>query len=451
MTLERSATVAKPAAATSSAARTAAPPPASRPADADNPAPAARTQPVTRPARRAIGRTPILFGLALVALALVVGGVAAYLLLPSATAVVTPREETIGPVSLRITASTEIDEPDLESGVVPAEVLSVTVDAQDSFPATGKRVEEKKAKGTVRFDNLDPTTPNTVAKGAIVSTASGVRFRTDARLTVPAAELVGLQIFPASASVKVTAVDAGPEGNVAANSILTIPRGEEPLFLKVTNPEPTAGGDRKEFPRVTQEDVDAALVALGVQLDTAFADKLEDPDLVAGDVTVFPETAELGDPTYTADPEALVGQEVPEFDLGASATGTVTTVDAAPVQVIAEAQLVASVEPGHLLVEGSSEISESPAIVEGDTITFPVVATARQVAILDPATLEALILGKPLADAQAILDGYGDAILEVWPDWVGTIPTIDDRVEVTVDGPVPDEPGVAPSTPAASP
>ena len=30
--------------------------------------------------------------------------------------------------------------------------------------------------------------------------------------------------------------------------------------------------------------------------------------------------------------------------------------------------------------------------------------------------------------------GSGDADLTVWPDWVGTVPTIDSRVEVTTPG-----------------
>ena len=36
----------------------------------------------------------------------------------------------------------------------------------------------------------------------------------------------------------------------------------------------------------------------------------------------------------------------------------------------------------------------------------------------------------PLADAKSILDGYGRAELAVWPDWVGTVPTLDARVDV---------------------
>lgn len=425
-------------------------PPPSRPPSGTSAA-AARTQPVARGGSRGIGRGAIAIGLAVVALAVVVGGVAAYLLLPSATAVVTPREETIGPVALRISASTEIDEPDVEAGLVPAEIATVSVQADDTFPATGKRVEEEKATGEVQFQNLDPTSSNTIAKGATVSTQSGIRFRTNRAVTVPAAELVGITIFPATADVGVTAVDPGPDGNVGSSAIQNVPRGENGLFLKVTNPQATSGGTREEFPRVTQEDVDAALAALTEQLGVAFRDRLDDEDLTTGDVSVFPETAALGPTTPTTDPTELVGQEVETFDLAATATGTVTTVDSTPVRAIAEARLEALVEPDHQMVDGSSEITEAPAEVEGDVITYPVVATARQIAILDPAALEAEILGKPLEEADAILSAYGDVDLKVWPDWVGTIPTIDSRVDVTVQGPTPSSGPSPAASPASSP
>ena len=45
-------------------------------------------------------------------------------------------------------------------------------------------------------------------------------------------------------------------------------------------------------------------------------------------------------------------------------------------------------------------------------------------------------MGKPLAQAREILATYGEADLTVWPDFVGTIPTIESRVEVSTTEPV---------------
>ncbi len=395
-------------------------------------------EPAARVARPAIGRTPVLMGLAVLALALIVGGAGAFLFLPTATALVTPRQASIGPVPLRITASTDATQPDADNLVVPARLITVPVEAADSFPATGKRVEQANATGAVRFDNLDPTSSNTIPKGSIVSTSSGVRFRTDSTVSVKRAKLVGFTIVPSQATVDVTAVDAGPAGNVEPNTIQTVPRGEEPILLRVTNPDATTGGSRTEFKRIKREDVDKAIAALTASLAAAFDAQLADPNLPGDASTVFPETKVLGAPVYSVDPATLVGQEVEAFDLAATASGTVVAVDTAPVQTVAEARITSSVDAGYALIDGSSTYEPAPAeIVEG-TITFPAVVTAREVLVLDTAAIKAEIMGKPLDQARQILATYGEAELTVWPEWVGTVPTLDSRVEVTTtDGATP--------------
>ncbi len=114
------------------------------------------------------------------ALVVLVGGVGAYVLLPSATIVVTPRARgRCNRSTLTVTADPTATAPDATSLVVPAVQVPLDVTVSDTFPATGKRVEETKATGQVRFSNLDFLRTNTVAGGSIVSTNAGVRFRTN--------------------------------------------------------------------------------------------------------------------------------------------------------------------------------------------------------------------------------------------------------------------------------
>ncbi|HEY8819165.1 MAG TPA: baseplate J/gp47 family protein, partial [Candidatus Limnocylindrales bacterium] len=360
-----------------------------------------------------------------------------------------PRQEPLGPVQMVITADTTATQADANARVIPASQVSVPVSVNDTFQATGKRVQLSNATGTVRFENLDPTASNRIASGSIVRTPSGIRFRTAVTVTVPAAALVGFQIFPSRASVKVTAVDGGTDGNVDANTIVVVPNGENPVFLKVTNPNPTIGGTSQEFARITQADVDGAMTALDTSLHEAFTEALAKPSLVSGGATVFPATGTLGTTKPTLDPATLVGQEIATFDLGLSATGTVITADTTPINGIADTQLRAAVKPDHELVAGSAGITVGGAVVTGQTVTFPVSATAKQVALLDPGTLKAKVLGKSVADAKAILSLYGDVRLTVSPDWTGSVPSFESRVDLTVQGAVPVEtPG--PSSPSGS-
>ncbi len=370
------------------------------------------------------------------ALVVLVAGVGTYLFLPAATIVVTPRADAVTPVALTIAADPAASEPDPERAVVPAEIVTVDVSVSETFQATGKRVEATKATAIVRFRNKDFTRSNTIPAGSVVSTNNGIRFTTDATIVVPRANIVGLQVFPKTATVAVTAVKAGPEGNVEPNTIVVIPKGEEPISLDVNNPDEGSGGTRTEFPKIAQEDIDAALAALQPALETAFRTRLGDPTIASPGATVFAATAVLGLATPSVDTATLLDQEVPTFELGLSATGTATAVDEGPVAEVAGARLAGTIDDGHRLVEGSVKVDVDPAIVSGGRVTFPVTATASQVPILDAAALKASILGLSLADARAALEPYGRVELSAWPDWVGSIPTIDGRVDLRVSGEV---------------
>jgi hypothetical protein len=66
-------------------------------------------------------------------------------------------------------------------------------------------------------------------------------------------------------------------------------------------------------------------------------------------------------------------------------------------------------------------------------VTFPVSATAQQVAVLDADDLRQQVLGKPLDEARALLAPYGTVEVTAWPDWVSAIPTLPDRVDVRIE------------------
>ena len=449
----RTARLERPPAAVAAAAATAGAAPGAADAAVGGSAVDAPATPVDALRRRFSGagiRTPWLVGGGILVLALLLAGIGAYVLLPSASVVVTPEPEAVGPIDLTVVADPGATQPDPAGRVVPADRLSIPVSVAGTFDATGTRVQLTKATGSVRFENRDPTSTNRIVAGSVVKTTAGIRFRTDETITVPRAELVGLTIFPARASVDVTAVDGGPESNVDAGEIVIVPANESPLFLKVINPAPTTGGEKQEFKRITQQDVDAAMSNLNGSLQAKFQESMSDPSLVQSGETVFATTGVLGDTTPTVALDSLVGKEVPTFDLGLSATGTVLAIDPSPVTSIARQQLESAVSPDHRMVAGSTDIEVGDAVVNGQSVSFPVTARAQQIAILDPAALKKQILGKPIAEARAILDAYGDVDLTVSPDWSGSVPGFESRVDLTVRNPVPIE-TPAPSGPVATP
>lgn len=433
------------------AARTAAPGPPGR--DRSEAAraigPTTGLAPVTgpRPPRGWRRRTVLLGAAAVLTLVALIGGVAGYLVLPTATVVVTPGTVDVGPVELPVRADPDVTEPDAAAGVVPATRSEWALSAEGAFPATGKRIEETKAGGSVRWQNCDPTRAYTIPKGTVVRTAAGLGFATldAAFLPVAPSTYQGNQLIVTCTkrSVDVTAAKAGPQGNVQAGTITVIPGAYNPTVISVTNPAATTGGMHTEFPKVTQKDVDAAVAALTEQLDAELATTAAaPPDLPAG-FTAVPETAARTDPVPTVDPATLVDQEVAEFALGLGSTASVLAFDGTQVQALAAAAVGGLVPAGYDLLPGSVAVELSAASAQDGIAVVPATARARAVRRVDAAEVRATVRGRTPAEARALLEPLGAVVITTWPDWVTTITTIDARLDVRVE-PLP-TPGPSPT------
>lgn len=370
---------------------------------------------------------------ALVILALLVAGVAAYVVLPSATVVVTPRVETLGPVSFTVHADPAATAVDATNGVIPAQRLSFDLSATDTFSATGQRVEQAAATGSVRWTNCDPTASYRIPAGSVVRTRNGVRFTTTEPVFLPVAGINGTTLDCQSNSAGIKAADPGPDGNVDANAITVPPSTYNGNVIRVTNPAPTTGGVKQTFPRIEKKDVDAAQAALRKELSSQLDAKLGEPGAVAEGTTVFPATKKVSAPEPDVDPASLVGEEQDSFELTLTATGTVVAVDEAPLDDVAAARMRSSIRAGNTLVDGSIHAEVGTPTVTGETVAFPVQASASQVANLDPATLREAVRGRSIEDARAALAPYGSADITTWPSWVGSIPTLDQRLDVRVE------------------
>jgi hypothetical protein len=398
------------------------------------PAPTVRV-PVLRSRRTPrIGMTALVIA-GIAVLALVALGVAGYVYLPSAEITLTPREEPIPPISMTVRADPDATATDAQAGVVPAQQLDVPAEVSDTFATKGRRVEESKATGSVTFESYNFLATNSIPAGSVVSTEGGIRFVTQRSITLPKATFVLPSVVPSRASVAVTAANAGIEGNVPANAIRVVPRGEDPEFTKVRNPDATTGGTHEEFPQVTQAEVTAALASLNAELGDAFnaavADTAANPP---EGTTVYPATAVMGDPAPTVDPATLVGQEVESFELGLTATGTVIAVDDSPVEGIARSRLLGNVGGGYRLVDGSIEITPGEPTVTNGVVSFPVSASAARVRVLDAADLLGRVKGRTVDEAKAALAPLGEVDITTWPDWVTAIPSIDSRVTLVIVG-----------------
>jgi hypothetical protein len=382
-------------------------------------------------------RTGVAVGIGVAVLVVVLlGGYLAVDLLPSATVILHPRAAEIGPLALTIEARSDVTAPDAEGLAIPAQRITFQLQATMPFTATGTKLVETKATGTVTFSNFDTGGANRIDAGAVVKTDAGIEFKTLATVTLPNATIqFPFTIVPSTSSVAVEALAAGPDGNVDNNTITTVPKGENKRLLQVTNTKATTGGASTHTTVISSQDVDTAKAAIDAALHADLERQLGDRTGVPVGVTLFPETKAVGDTTYGTDPATLVDTEAADFQIAATAEATVIAVDPAPLSSVAEARLRSKVTTGWTLLPGSIASEVGVPSAAGEVISYPVSVHGTQVRAFDQAALVNEIKGLVVGEARVRLLDYGDVDISVWPDWVSTIPTHTDRITFTIGDP----------------
>jgi hypothetical protein len=362
---------------------------------------------------------------------------AAYFLLPEARIAVTPRIETFGPLVFQVTADPDVSQP--AAGVIPAAWQQTTVEAQDTFDATGIKVSEQKASGAVTFSNRDIGKDVSIPKGSVVKTSSGVSFTTDAAVTVPNAVVKqdpsgNLILVPGTASVGITASAAGTSGNVSAGTITVVPKGFNRNLLKVTNPKATTGGSHSETKIVSKSDYDAAVAAIGDKLQFQFDHWIGSGADAASGALIVNESAALGKVTIDQPSGDLVGKATATFDLSGKADGRVVAVDPKAITKAGSDRFLAtSVPTGRTLIGGAPTVTFKPvASTDPTKPVYEITASGQGYREVDATAIKRLVLGKPVDEARAMLGSYGDATVTLRPDWFGTIPQFEWRVTVDV-------------------
>ena len=391
--------------------------------------------PLVGPARAPIPpRLAIAAGVGVV-VGVVVLGLLALQLLPAATIVLHPRSQDVGPLAITVVARADVLQPDETNLTIPAQRFTFPLEATDTFTATGKKPVDAKAIGNVTFTNYDTSASNRIPAGAVVSTKSGIDFVTLDDVVVPASPIFPFP--PSRASVGVQAVEAGPSGNVEAGTITVVPRTENKHLLDVTNEDPTGGGAHEDRTVVSASDVTNALLALQDALREQLTGQVTGAAGVPSGIRLFAETSAVGESTPSVDTATLVGTETAEFDLGVTAEGSVLGVDSSPIQGLVQARIGARVEDGFTLASGSTTVQLGEPTVLGDAISFPVTVSATEVRNVDQAALLGQVRGLLLPQARSRLEPFGDVSISVWPDWVTTIPTNDDRIDLSIGEPQP--------------
>ena len=384
--------------------------------------------------RRRLGVASLLL-IGLVAIIVVVGAFAAYQLWPSATVVLTVHEKPLGPLTLTVKIDPAALAVNNSTLTVPGITKSFDVNQNGSFSATGQKVVETAATGTVTFSSINTVSSVPLPAGTTITTAAGTAFNTTVGASIPKATVSGSTITRGVVTVGVQANAKGTSGNVGVNTIVRIPAYLVAAGVSASNHAATTGGTHTVTLVVQQSDLDKATASLTKSIGTSWTDALANPGTLPDGVQLFAATGRLGTITFTPDPTTLLNQQVDSFQLAAAATGTATESDTSNVRSLAESRITGKVLPGYVLVDGSLTTTMGPPTTDGAVVSIPVTANATEAATVSVDVLKANIEGKSVAQARAYLLQFGDATVSLSPWWASTVPTYDFRIDLKLVAP----------------
>ena len=349
---------------------------------------------------------------------------------PTATVVVKPVSKALGPMEFELRAGPQ--------GEIPGALTLVANDISQKYtqPATGERLDPIKSKGVARFTNR-VTQETRVLKGTVVRTRDNVRFQTTEEKVIPRSSLDILPPFVkfGTVDIPIEAIEAGPAGNVAANTITVADRED----YAVGNPQATSGGEVKKFAVVTASDyglaagrADEELRKRGVQkVDEWKKDPANKGQVVYGPVTKV---------TTVTQSAGLVGTEPPNGVFELTVTGTITgySVSEAEPRATTITKLKQQADPEYDIDGDAAAVAViiGPTLVDNG-VQWRVRANTLQYAQVKEAPLRTALAGREFSEANAVMEGQGLELrsITIWPGWWPRFPFFDSRLRIEVETP----------------
>jgi hypothetical protein len=359
----------------------------------------------------------------------IVGVFTASQTLPTASITLQPRVSALGPLEVSVLALPSVTEVDVAGARIPAVTLPIPLQVRGEFSASGSEIIESRAGGEVVFSSPEQPNEQLIPAGTRLKTPAGIEFQTTRAVILPPTGGEASQV-----SAPVEAVLSGDDGNVPAEAISVLPILDE-QGISVRNPDPTNGGRFEQSPRVTAEDYDAAAVELQNRLAGELVAYLRDPANTPDELAVFAETAQLGPVRYVPAFEELVGSADAAFELSGEAEASVLAVDTRLVDEVTRARLQTALPEGMSLLADSVSIEQAEGVADGQRIRFDTRGIVAMYPRVDVDRLIDQVAGLPVSEAQAILEGFGRATVNVWPGFLEGLPADRERIELDVTEP----------------
>lgn len=372
----------------------------------------------------------------------ITGWIFAGVVLPKAVITITTDTTTVTS-TVPFTASTEIQDLDVDQAQVPAVSKEVKKTDTEKTTASGKLDKGVKASGSVVFYNCSvddklSDTNRTIPAGSTL-TSNGQSFVTSAAVTVLPSSYTGsnCQKNKPSGSVGITATKTGTESNLAANSTFTV---SSLSTASATNGSALSGGTPSVIAQVvSQDDIDKAVSAMKGRLDQEAFNEL-DQQLQSEDMFGLTETRVTSEPVIKSTPA-----------LNAEASGEVTVTAETTYSVLGVkrdylSQLIKK--------DAGKQIDLSKQSITDDGLDAAAIRlVTRDSAAKAQMTVQALVTAGPEIDQKAIkeqirgkkrgeveriiggLPGVKGVTVQYKPFWVYSTPKAVKKINIVIEKP----------------
>jgi len=375
---------------------------------------------------------------ALIFLAAAIAAVGIFIFRADLTIEAKGKAETL---NFEIKAETAQQEIDLENRIIPARLVSESVEISQQFTVTGsKTAATQKAHGTITIYNEFNESLQVLVATTRFESADGKIFRLSKAVTVPGMSKVGSELKPGAIEAEVTADEAGEAYNIGPGQF-TIPGFKSSAdkyakFYAKSFRAMTGGGSGNYAKSVSKEDMEKAKSKLAGEIDGALKQKIED-SLSDGEV-VLGGAINMEDASYL--PSSAEGDPADNFTLTVQVKGNALVFLKQDVAAIAKAE--AAQKNGANQSQISDEnINLDFSGVAADLAKNSLKFTADSLVKIDPEvdvdSIRREITGKSENDLKKVLVNYPAVqninIVYYPPFPVGRMPWLEKNIKIRLD------------------
>lgn len=358
---------------------------------------------------------------------------AGFLILPHAQVKVYVLAEDLNK-SIPLTITPNVSQVDEIQNVLPGNLLEVTKEVQQKFPATGQKDLGGKAKGTITVYNLWESNSRRFSAGTKFTSSSKTFLATSA-FTLPGSAISEGNLVPGTVNITIEAENAGEDYNIKAGRFILagIPAAQQDKIYGNSSQE-MSGGFTKIAQVVSQSDYDTAKNQLMSNFNSEINSELVTK---AGSNKIVDAAKNFSEPEIIT--TAKVDQEAKEFEMKIKGTAQLIVFDWQTLNDLLVKVLSQKI-PSDKMVVIPSEESVVFAIdkigYDKKELNLSANVLAKVVNNISTSELKTEILGKTEARATEILkkhQGVSRVEIDFWPAFLKRVPDLVNNVKIKIE------------------